>query len=116
MTDDVTVPAYIVDGLRRQPVAVLREVRDLVDDLIDEREVAAEEREEAVDGADQSTLDAPGEAGKGYVIKWQQCGSDNCEKCPHGPYKYKVPEWSYVGKVSPDHPDAPERPEPSADG
>lgn len=115
MTDG-ELPAYVRDGLRRQDLGALEDARDLVDELIAERraELDADDTHPAQHNQ-QTELDEVGDDSKGYVIKWQQCGRDNCESCPHGPYKYAVPEWKSLGPVSPDHPDAPPRPDTDSD-
>lgn len=96
-----SIPKYVLEPLFKQDVETLRRVREIVDDLIEEREKAIEVESEMDEGeelVEQSESSSSGTT----VIKKVPCGKE-CEGCPHGPYEYTVRRsgeklvWDYVG-------------------
>lgn len=87
-----SLPKYLAEGLPKQDIETLQDIREYVDELIDYRDQPVESDElpetaEPVEDADN---------GKGTVVKEKvKCGDETC-KCMsgnpadmHGPYLYR---------------------------
>jgi hypothetical protein len=87
-----SVPNYLAEGIPKQDLATLRDLRVYVETLIEYREQAVEE---AALPDDAEPVDSE-QDGKGTVVKEKvQCGDSSC-KCAsgekadmHGPYRYR---------------------------
>ncbi|MDY7081137.1 MAG: hypothetical protein SXQ77_01710, partial [Halobacteria archaeon] len=97
------VPNYIADGLQRQDVESLEEVIEYSNELIEYLEQPPDEEIETKDG--EKIIEKTQKKGYTRVVKKQQCGKENCNKCPHGPYVWHVKrrgdklDWDYQGSV-----------------
>lgn len=87
-----SLPKYLAEGIPKQDVDTLRDIRDYVDDLIQYREQPVEP-DRLPDNAEPVDRD---DGGKGTVVKEKvKCGDETC-KCVsgapsdlHGPYLYR---------------------------
>ncbi|MDV7351235.1 DUF6788 family protein [Halorubrum distributum] len=87
-----SLPKYLAEGIPKQKVETLRDVRKYVDALIEYREqpVKADELPDSVEPVDRD------DGGMGTVVKEKvKCGDETC-KCAsgnlgdmHGPYLYR---------------------------
>ena len=118
MTEKPTPPdvaQYVIDPLQKQDSEDLRALAEYCEQLaawkdrpVDPDEIEGEVVEEDVDleDADWDDVDELEDTkGISVVEKKVECG-DDCEGCPHGPYRYGVyrdgsgtPKTKYLGKV-----------------
>lgn len=85
------VPQRLSRALAKQELAVLYEIRDMVESLIAERKEATKAnrpRREVLEEKKTSTIT--------YRLEHVSCGK-NCKGCPHGPYWYGY--WKEGGKT-----------------
>lgn len=85
------IPQRLSRALAKQDLAVLYEIRDLVESLIDERKEATRAnspRREVLEEKKTSSIT--------YRLERVSCGK-GCKGCPHGPYWYGY--WKEGGKT-----------------
>jgi hypothetical protein len=85
------IPQRLSRALAKQDLAVLYEIRDLVESLIDERKEATRansSRREVLEEKKTSSIT--------YRLERVSCGK-GCKGCPHGPYWYGY--WKEGGKT-----------------
>lgn len=86
-----SAPKYLADGIPKQDVEALEELRDYVDEMIEHKRRPVPEAE-IPDDADVVEDADSGQQGTVY-IRHNQCGDDSCHCADpddpgHGPYKY----------------------------
>ena len=89
-----SLPAYLVNPLERQDVETLRDAREFVDKLIEEREREIEREIEESDLPDDAEIvEEQTEGGRGTLAQeFVTCGDDSCHCSTgdrHGPYLYR---------------------------
>jgi hypothetical protein len=85
------IPQRLSRALAKQDLAVLYEIRDLVESLINERKEATRansSRREVLEEKKTSSIT--------YRLERVSCGK-GCKGCPHGPYWYGY--WKEDGKT-----------------
>ncbi len=85
------IPQRLSRALAKQDIAVLYEIRDLVESLIAERneaKLANPPRKEVMDEKKSGSIT--------YRLERVSCGK-GCKGCPHGPYWYGY--WKEGGKT-----------------
>ncbi len=83
------IPKYISNMLAHQSLPVLYEIRDLVQNLISDKEQVREPSKREV-------LDVKRSGSITYRLERVSCGK-GCNGCPHGPYWYGY--WKEGGKT-----------------
>lgn len=83
------IPDYVADGIGRQDPRTLRAISGYASRLATKRErESLSELEQTISG-DESIVDIARDDEGTVVEKLVPCG-DDCEGCPHGPYRYRV--------------------------
>jgi hypothetical protein len=87
------IPNYLSQGISRQKLHVLYEIKEMVDALIGAME-GFQKVEELPEGSE--VLDTKISGGVTYRLEKVFCGK-GCKGCPHGPYWYGY--WKEGGKT-----------------
>jgi hypothetical protein len=86
------IPQRLSRAIAKQDTAILHEIRELVDSLIDERTEISDTRASDARASDAShphreVLDEKKSGSITYRLERVSCGK-GCKGCPHGPYWY----------------------------
>lgn len=99
------LPNYLTDPVERQDVESLEDLQEWIEALIVYKRDVLEEEIEDDDEIPEEAKEGLKEGGPTLVDEMVECGKENCNSCPHGPYTYKYYRKNgkivseYVGKA-----------------